>query len=170
MCRALGERLKVDCVNEAASDLGEAGLDISPDSTWEALSTIVTLQMARERRARGSFVADRGAIDAIAYTEVRQAGHPEGLGALVGPALVEIATDWYWQSRYDLVMYHRTPCGDRGAELHRKHSAFFSRLSAAFEQAFSLLGTSPVVIPPDTDLLDRVELAIASLRQNGGQR
>jgi predicted ATPase len=159
----LAQRLGVEVVGEAASDLAAAGLDVGPSSAWETLAAIAVLQMARERSATDGFVADRGSIDVLAYATVLERRRPGPVGNLVAPAVRTIVRQWCETAGYDLVVYHPAPCGPRGAILVAKERQHLSDLAEAFREQLDGLGCRIVVVPMAMTVDERIELVVSAL-------
>jgi AAA domain len=164
LAQELGPALGTVVIQEAARDLGSAGLDITPNSTWGTLTTIALVQMARESSCTDGFVADRGAVDLLAYASLLESRTDETkLAAIVAPAVRSIVGRWYAEARYDLIVYHRAPCGARGAELLARHPDYMGDLALAFDAVIRDFRVPVLSVDSATTTEDRVAVVRRSL-------
>lgn len=134
LAQALSARLACEVVREAARDLADAGLDVSPLLTPSSLTTIAVLQEGREQAARLQFVADRGAIDMLAFGGWVARHHTRPIDVELLESLRSRIDAWASRAPYDVVVYLDHLVGDRGARLAAGERQFLTGLSEEFER------------------------------------
>ena len=159
---ALSEAMGLHCVVESASDLAAAGADVGPDTSWGTRASILVLQQHREP-AVGSYIADRGAPDVMAYARLaeRTAEPEDQLSCLLGPAIRTVCSNWFRRAQYDLIFFHQACCGERGNDLEMVQPNYLSGLRTAFRDCLLDLKAETVDVPGALGQEERTNWALS---------
>ncbi len=158
----LSERLGLAIVNEAASDLAAEGLDVSPAMGPATLAAIAMEQRTREPAPPTGIVADRGALDMLAYSAVFRTAW-SGESVTVTKVIDRFATRWLDEANYNFIIYHGIPCGERGKRLMQREMRMLELLKHEFEALIAQMGARVIKMPALEDPVDRYRFIIKEL-------
>jgi hypothetical protein len=131
--------------------------------TFETLSAIMLVQMARETTLTCDFVADRGPLDMLAYARMLRQDMTDDASSLIFSAIETLAYDWLERACYDLIVYHDILCGPRGSELQRRRTGYLQQLAACFEAIIGEQRLDVLRMPGDLPVEARCDLITAAL-------
>lgn len=163
---ALARTLKVPFADEAAADLASFGANVGPAMTFETLSAIMLVQMARESALTSAFVADRGPLDMLAYARMLRRHATDEASRLIFSAIETLAQSWFARAHYDLIVYHDILCGPRGSELQRRRSEYLQQLATCFEAIINEQRLDVLRMPGDLTVEARCGLIVDALARS----